>query len=63
MKFKKNAKPVYCSDTPWYELTCGGRIQVSDLLFKKDAQEVCAAITLVLQFIEEAEEKELFEYE
>lgn len=61
LKFKKDAELVVASDF-FYDLTDGGYIRPEDMLEPKDAARVRAAIELITQFRDEAEDNDLLEH-
>jgi hypothetical protein len=60
MNFKENAEPVYTTE-PLYDLMEGGYIKPNELLEGEDAEKVTAAVQLVRQFMNEAEDAGLIE--
>ena len=55
MKFKKDAKKVFTTDT-YYDLFDGGYIDPEDMLEKDHGKIVREAMGIITQFLEEAEE-------
>ena len=62
MRFKKSAKTIITMD-PYYDLFEGGYIKPYDLLKRKDAEAVTAAVALITEFFDEGEEAGLLEFE
>lgn len=60
MKYKKDASKVH-SDDVLYDLFYGGYIKPEEFLEKESAEDVEAAIEVILEFIEGLEERGLIE--
>lgn len=61
-KFRDEAPVTYTSE-PWYDLTDGGYIKPYTMLEnQEEADEVRDAVTLIMSFLEAAEEAGFLEY-